>query len=985
MTFGVSRGVAQDAAGNVIPNVWIEVRRMVPGFPLAIPLYADADGATGLDNPFFCASGEWEYYKVGGFDRVRVYTAGGGYDKTWDNVPVGTAQGADINGYAQAGFTWAPESATSSPPSDGCIRFNNADVSLATHIYFDKDTLGGADATNWLSAMAFQDWLLLSTGLGVEVGWKVTSITSHTSWFDVVVDASTYSGPAGPLSFGDSGFVTASQERKGVPGVSPGLTMTYSSTTTASDPGNGKFRLNNATHASATAAYIDNVEASAGASITAELDSWDDSTNTTKGFLRIVSITDPTVFRLYRVTGSVVDSTGYRTVTITYVTGNGTLSDLTSCSVAFERAGDKGTDGVTAGLRYTFDTTTTDSDPGNGKFRLNNASPGSATASYLDNVDADGATVTTTLDTWDDSSANIKGVLLVRSAATPSTFAQYSVTGSVVDGTGYRKLTLAYLAGNGSFSNSDAISVQFVRTGDDGYSPGYRLTFSTTTTDSDPGNGAIRFNNATFGSITFVYVDNQDIGGTSLTTWLDGLDDVSNANARAYLRFQKATDPSIYAEFAVTGSVVDGTGYRKIPVSPIAGAVPGNGTVLVSTAAKSGQDGSAGLPDIDRRNALLTLSGVAKALAGYQRQLDTIACGFKVSGDADGTSSGGSVDTSAGAWKPTPGGNDSFTKILLHGDGSNGSTTFTDSCAGASAHTFTAAGNAQLTTSTAKFGTAALNFDGSGDWITASDSADFTLGNGDFTVDFWFNWAGGSGVRGFLAGQGDSSGTAASSSFGLEHRTTNVIRSIVSVGAGSSVVDGTTTITATGWHHFELCRTGNTLKMFIDGTQEGGDVSITGTVNDSSNAFRVGAGGEITTTTWNGQIDEFRLSVGVARHTANFTPPTSAYSSGATNATLITPFQTADAARTKVRGTFEIDNVDSGTLGTDWTIEYTCNGGTNWSAASTYTNCGKGQSGRTIVETEEVTCTSGTSFAARVKNLNSKTVNVYKAGLKAAA
>lgn len=135
--------------------------------------------------------------------------------------------------------------------------------------------------------------------------------------------------------------------------------------------------------------------------------------------------------------------------------------------------------------------------------------------------------------------------------------------------------------------------------GADGYSPGYRLTFSTTTTDADPGAGAIRFNHATFASITQLFVDNQDAAGVSLTTWLDGLDDISNANARAYIRFQKATDPTVYAEFAVTGAVTDGTGYRKVPVTPVAGAVPANATVLVATAAKSGADGAGAVSSVN--------------------------------------------------------------------------------------------------------------------------------------------------------------------------------------------------------------------------------------------------------------------------------------------------------------------------------------------------------------------------------------------------
>jgi hypothetical protein len=87
-------------------------------------------------------------------------------------------------------------------------------------VYLSKDTLGGSDATPWLTSLSAGDWVLISTGVGIEIGWRVVSIANHTSWFDIAVNAGSYSGPAGPLSLGDSGFVTVSQER------SPGAAST---------------------------------------------------------------------------------------------------------------------------------------------------------------------------------------------------------------------------------------------------------------------------------------------------------------------------------------------------------------------------------------------------------------------------------------------------------------------------------------------------------------------------------------------------------------------------------------------------------------------------------------------------------------------------------------------------------------------------------------------------------------------------------------
>jgi len=258
---------------------------------------------------------------------------------------------------------------------------------------------------------------------------------------------------------------------------------------------------------------------------------------------------------------------------------------------------------------------------------------------------------------------------------------------------------------------------------------------------------------------------------------------------------------------------------------------------------------------------------------------------------AAGALAGAQVDIHRAYWASWPqpwqsplaafsGGNDGFTKVLLHLDGSNGSTTITDENAGGSAHTWTAAGNAQIDTAQSKFGGASGLFDGTGDWVSTPDSTEFTLGSGDFTVDCWFNCTAAGGTTQRLCGQRVDA-AAANTSFRIERNTSNVITAGVGVGAALPQVNGTTQFTDvlnTGWHHLAFVGVGGVLKLFIDGTQEGGNVSIGGSVNDVASALGVGAEGGLTTNSWTGWIDEFRLSIGVARWTANFTPPTEEYS-----------------------------------------------------------------------------------------------------------
>jgi hypothetical protein len=116
---------------------------------------------------------------------------------------------------------------------------------------------------------------------------------------------------------------------------------------------------------------------------------------------------------------------------------------------------------------WAFDSSTADADPGDGEFRLNNATPASATAAYIDNLSFGGATITAWLDTFDDSGdATFRGYLSIFDPTAPTTvFRTYSVSGSVVDGTGYRKLTIAHLAGAGSFTAGMEYQIAFVPRG----------------------------------------------------------------------------------------------------------------------------------------------------------------------------------------------------------------------------------------------------------------------------------------------------------------------------------------------------------------------------------------------------------------------------------------------------------------------------------------------------------------------------------------
>lgn len=123
---------------------------------------------------------------------------------------------------------------------------------------------------------------------------------------------------------------------------------------------------------------------------------------------------------------------------------------------------------VFAGYRYKFDTNTADSDPGAGEIRFDNATLGSVTNIYIDNVDYVGVDLSAVIDTWDNTGAATHGVINIRKAGNPENFISFSVTGSVTDGTGYRKIPVTVTSTTGSFSSNDVLAIEFFAQGDDG-------------------------------------------------------------------------------------------------------------------------------------------------------------------------------------------------------------------------------------------------------------------------------------------------------------------------------------------------------------------------------------------------------------------------------------------------------------------------------------------------------------------------------------
>jgi len=170
---------------------------------------------------------------------------------------------------------------------------------------------------------------------------------------------------------------------------------------------------------------------------------------------------------------SSVSAGGTPTASATYTASSGALALafglVTGNTGATGNTGSTGAAGSNAGLALTFSTSTSDADPGGGKLAFNNGTISSADTIFIDDNDDNGVDISTFVQSWDDASnATARGIILVTKEGTASTYAMFKVTGAVTNASGYSKVAVTHVVSNGTFSNTDGITVQFSYSGNDG-------------------------------------------------------------------------------------------------------------------------------------------------------------------------------------------------------------------------------------------------------------------------------------------------------------------------------------------------------------------------------------------------------------------------------------------------------------------------------------------------------------------------------------
>lgn len=182
--------------------------------------------------------------------------------------------------------------------------------------------------------------------------------------------------------------------------------------------------------------------------------------------------------------------------------------------------------------------------------------------------------------------------------------------------------------------------------------------------------------------------------------------------------------------------------------------------------------------------------------------------------------------------------------------------------------TITTTGGAAISTSQYVNTGASIYFDGAGDGLSIATSTDFAIGNQSFCIEGWI----------YL--------TAIKSFYFCDFRllpsqiTPTILYEATPTPRLTYYTNGGYRITynwtpaLNQWHHIAVARNGTTTKMFVNGTAVGS------TYTDTNNYVSLGAisiskyWGNPDSDNMKGYMDEFRITKGIARYTANFTPST---------------------------------------------------------------------------------------------------------------
>jgi hypothetical protein len=195
------------------------------------------------------------------------------------------------------------------------------------------------------------------------------------------------------------------------------------------------------------------------------------------------------------------------------------------------------------------------------------------------------------------------------------------------------------------------------------------------------------------------------------------------------------------------------------------------------------------------------------------------------------------------------GGIDTYTKLMLHMEDVNTAVHFLDSETTPKA--VTAAGNAQIVTAQYKFGTSCGLFDGTGDYLTTPDHANWNFAAADFTIDFWIRFNALPTAGQVMVLQSQKTDVTTYGVFGVQNVAGVYYWSLTVVSANTIIaqvfVQAAAALATATWYHIAFVRSSNSWYVFQDGVQCGSTYTSAGTYPDATGSLYIGSQNAIYT------------------------------------------------------------------------------------------------------------------------------------------
>lgn len=175
-----------------------------------------------------------------------------------------------------------------------------------------------------------------------------------------------------------------------------------------------------------------------------------------------------------------------------------------------------------------------------------------------------------------------------------------------------------------------------------------------------------------------------------------------------------------------------------------------------------------------------------------------------------------------------------------------------------------------LSTAQQQFGISSLYLDGSS-VVTLADDPRNAFGKEDFAIEFWFYRTTSPGATQILLDMRTAGGANEPVIY-----MDSAYQLVCGLNGTATAISSGTTIAINTWYHVALTRQGTSVKLFVNGLQNGS--TLTDSVAKVSAPIVIGARQSDLGAKFAGYIDEIRVSRGIARYTGTFTPSGSAFS-----------------------------------------------------------------------------------------------------------